>query len=517
MNIDPDAKEYEFGNLVLGFGEIEDCQLIRSNSHSHANRCRVSVQYTNQRNAQRAQRELFGWLLGQCRLLTVMGTVQPYCFLAHSLPMTPIIVIRGYPPNYNMLQIKDHFCSFGHIVDIRRSSDDRNRAPRCVFILYDNLESACEACIQRHGTSGPTGIQIDVHPFYSTRNRECRTGMGLVEKHRQGLNNNRPHHNGNLSFHNDKSGSGFNRGRPGHVRPLMPGRFPRGSLSHTHIRPNSVMRSSSFHSRKEEGRSRRKHSLPHRDKNRHGRDSQRRQKSSSSASPTKEKTDPNNNDKDSPDEEGSRAGAASAGSGKIDRRTMMKMTMELNVGVPRDIEDLLELRKAVPEISEAHFIYKNHASPSSLHQIHGDKDLVYRILAKLDAHAHGAKILDLKQVEKVDSEDILKLVVKLCLKSLSDTAFIVAYRKDSVDIGHGPRKILRHVVEEFAGGDMMASVKVNIEPDKEYIIYVAPVSRFASLMMRAFPNLDQEKIKNQSLHFALVILSKSCNDLGFPE
>ena len=144
--------------------------------------------------------------------------------------------------------------------------------------------------------------------------------------------------------------------------------------------------------------------------------------------------------------------------------------------------------------------------------------------------------MPLNQSFPFSEDSVLELSVKLCLKSMPNTALLMGFRKEDVSLGEGLGRWrpLRYAVEKLKDESAAASFSVVLRDNtatastsaaatagkdegasdaKEFVVYVVPASRFSHLLKRALPTLDKQVMKENATHFVIVVLSKQFDDL----
>ena len=190
MNIDPTALESEFLSLVSQYGLVEDIQVVRVTEMTP--RSRATVQYSRPDQALNARNGLMGVIFGRFRLYTCLGHAQPYLFHTDdpAVPMVPIVYVKGIRSEVDPQHIGSVFAKFGPVLEIRRGENPPNARPvtvKGVFILYQDLESAVDACLRMDGCALPgweSSGGLDVGLFHSLRGREASTGLSLIREYR---------------------------------------------------------------------------------------------------------------------------------------------------------------------------------------------------------------------------------------------------------------------------------------------------------------------------------------------
>ena len=131
------------------------------------------------------------------------------------------------------------------------------------------------------------------------------------------------------------------------------------------------------------------------------------------------------------------------------------------------------------------------------------------------------KIFPLSNVFPLDDDSLLSLSVKVCLKSLPNTALLLAFRKEDVGVGDslGRWRPLRYAVERLKREYAAASFEVTSEAKDgsgavaTSVVYVAPAARFSQLLKRSMPLLDKQVTKDNHTQFVIVALPKDYDDL----
>ena len=153
--------------------------------------------------------------------------------------------------------------------------------------------------------------------------------------------------------------------------------------------------------------------------------------------------------------------------------------------------------------------------------LHGDPGFVDSILSCLKTTPAGVKIFPLSNVFPLDDDSLLSLSVKVCLKSLPNTALLLAFRKEVVGASDtlGRWRPLRYAVERLKRDYAAASFEVSTEVKDgsgavtTSVVYVAPASRFSQLLKRSMPMLDKQVTKDNHTQFVIVALPKNYDDL----
>ena len=158
---------------------------------------------------------------------------------------------------------------------------------------------------------------------------------------------------------------------------------------------------------------------------------------------------------------------------------------------------------------------------NSLHLLHGAPSFVESILSTLKATSTGMKQIPITSATPLDNDSLMALSVKMCLRTLPNTALLLAFRKEEValeeDLGH--IRPLRYAVEDMRSKSAAASFEVDApvgtdgESTTKFVIYIAPASRFSQLLKRAIPTLDKRVTKDNTTHFVVAALPKEFDEL----
>ena len=164
--------------------------------------------------------------------------------------------------------------------------------------------------------------------------------------------------------------------------------------------------------------------------------------------------------------------------------------------------------------------------PYSLHLLHGEPRFVESFLSSLQMTAGGFKVISLCDAAPLDGDSMMALSLKICLRSLDNTALLLAFRKEgvtSLEKDLGQLRPLRYAVENMKAETTVASFEADAALVDEFgrptastiklVVYVAPASRFSQLLKRAIPTLDKRVTKDNATHLVIAALPKEYDEL----
>jgi RNA-binding protein 15 len=475
-NIDSSVTEEELRHMFKKHGIVEDIDMKR---HGQGNPY-AFVRFHDLDMAHEAKINLSGKYIGKFQLKIGFGKVHA----------SNMVWIGGLSSSVTEKDLTREFARFGTIKDM-----DMRKGTGQTFILYDDMDSAKEACNKMRGSIiGGHRVRIDFNdPSKFGRNDPVASPSGGCDRpppsdYPQDLDdrNGAPYRPERGGHRGGDSRSGYDRGgerRDYDDRARGPDRGYRGGYEGRDAGPRDGAGATSFSPRRRRsasvGRSDVKRRYPSEDDGRGGAKRDRRD-----AGPGRSAPEDHNNG----------LGAPSSGA--------------IPPNVPSDVTTLDALVKYLPNLSDGGLILKSSAFLVRLHLLMGDETLVQNSLAAIEGGRDRPKLLRITQRLRLDQNKLDDMSAKIYGSTATGNAVLLALPDPNVvvdDPSVNAKRPLRNLMTYLKQKEAAGVIQTSTTGGSQCVLHAFPACAFAhAFLKKVAPGLGPEPLKDE--HLVIVLM-----------
>lgn len=161
----------------------------------------------------------------------------------------------------------------------------------------------------------------------------------------------------------------------------------------------------------------------------------------------------------------------------------------------------------------------NKACLVSLKLLEGDKPTTEGFLNRFVTITENTKFIRFTNFIPLDEATMQDITNKLCLKTVPNTAVLLASRNEKVECSEdvGERQPLRKLVMQLMESRTAGVAEMKAEGAASgFLVYGFPAVRFSSVLKRSIKTLELASLEENNRHLIIAIIPQSNPNVAFP-